>query len=155
MCFYISLLDTVSSILVCWILYPFSVCMNAIWNCVTVCVCPAGRMIVYLRYVAKAENVGCSAQTFYPKHWPVPSSSSSVFWAISLGFTTLEVTFCPHGWCVLGVFLLPASTRLGQECQEILSLCDGIHVCTDQALVYTLIWKSFLGLEAEPMFKLQ
>ena len=30
--------------------------------------------------------------------------------------------------CWLGVFLLPAFTRLGYECQDLLSPCDGMHV---------------------------
>ena len=67
--------------------------------------------------------------------------------AISLGFTTFGwdfwvcdrffnptikvVTVRLRGWCVLGVFLLPAFTRLGHECQDLLSLCDEMHVCTD------------------------
>ena len=65
---------------------------------------------------------------------------------MSLGFTisgkmfahvtnfnpTIEVvTFHLCGWCKLGVFLLPALTRLGHECQDLLSLYDGMHVCTD------------------------
>ena len=33
--------------------------------------------------------------------------------------------------CMLGVFLLPALTRLGHERQDLLSPCDGMHVCTD------------------------
>ena len=33
------------------------------------------------------------------------------------------VTFRLHGWCVLGVFLLPAFTRLGHERQDLLSPC--------------------------------
>ena len=45
---------------------------------------------------------------------------------------TIEVvTFCLCGWCMLGVFLWPAFTRLGHECQDLLSPCDGMHVCTD------------------------
>ena len=45
---------------------------------------------------------------------------------------TIEVvTFHLHGWCMLGVFLLPAFIRLGHEYQDLLSLCDGMHVCTD------------------------
>ena len=46
---------------------------------------------------------------------------------------TIEVvTFRLHGWCMLGVvFLLPAFTCLWHECQDLLSLCDGMHVCTD------------------------
>ena len=74
------------------------------------------------------------------------SSSSSVYPALSLEFTffgeifvnvtvfnpTIEiVTFRLCGWCMLGVFLLPAFTCLGHECQDLLSLCNGMHVCTD------------------------
>ena len=44
---------------------------------------------------------------------------------------------------MLGVFLLPAFTRLGHECQDLLSPCDGMHVCTDYTSVYTLIRKSW------------
>ena len=46
---------------------------------------------------------------------------------------------------MLGVFLLPAFTRLGQECQDLLSPCNGIHVCTDETSVYSLIRKTFGG----------
>ena len=72
------------------------------------------------------------------------------FWrspALSLGFTTFGWDFCVcdrffnptkqvvtfrlRGWCVLGVFLLPAFTRLGHERQDLLSPCDEMHVCTD------------------------
>ena len=45
---------------------------------------------------------------------------------------TIEVVifrFC--GWCMQGVFLLLAFTHLGHEDQNLLSLCDGMHVCTD------------------------
>ena len=45
--------------------------------------------------------------------------------------TIKVVTFRLRGWCVLGVFLLPAFTRLGHERQDLLSLCDEMHVCTD------------------------
>ena len=41
------------------------------------------------------------------------------------------VTFRLRGWRMLGVFLLPAFTRLGYECQDLLSLCSGMHVSTD------------------------
>ena len=89
------------------------------------------------------------------------SSSSSAFPAISLGFTsngeifayvtvynpTIEaVTFHFHGQSMLSVFLLPALTR---ECQDLLSLCGGMHVCTDETSFATLIWKSFGGMESE------
>ena len=44
---------------------------------------------------------------------------------------TIEVvTFRLRGWCMLGVFLLPAFTCLAHECQDS-SPCDGMHVCTD------------------------
>ena len=75
------------------------------------------------------------------------SSSSSTFPVISLGFTifneifarvivffnpTMEVvTFRLRGWCMLGLILLPAFTRRGQGCQDLLSLCDGMHVRLD------------------------
>ena len=45
--------------------------------------------------------------------------------------TTEVVTFRLRGRCVLGVFLLPAFTRLGYERQDLLSPCDEMHVCTD------------------------
>ena len=35
---------------------------------------------------------------------------------------------------MLGVFLLPAFTCLGHECQDVLSLCDGMPVCTEGGL---------------------
>ena len=49
---------------------------------------------------------------------------------------TIEVvTFCLHGWCIMGVFLLPAFIRLGHKCQDPLSLCTHawnacVHLCT-------------------------
>ena len=45
--------------------------------------------------------------------------------------TIKVVTFRLRGWCVLGVFLLPAFNRLGHERQDLLSPCDEMHVCTD------------------------
>ena len=45
--------------------------------------------------------------------------------------TIKGVTFRLCGWCVLGVFLLPAFTCLGHERQDLLSPCDEMHVCTD------------------------
>ena len=59
--------------------------------------------------------------------------------------TIKVVTFRLRGWCVLGVVLLPAFTRLGHERQDLLSLYDGMHVCTDYTSVYTLIRRSFWG----------
>ena len=45
--------------------------------------------------------------------------------------TVKVVTFRLRGWCVLGVFLLPAFIHLGHERQDLLSPCDEMHVCTD------------------------
>ena len=56
-----------------------------------------------------------------------------------LNSTTEVVTFHLRGWCMLGVFLLRAFIHLGHECQDLLSLYEGMHVCTDMTLVYTLI----------------
>ena len=45
---------------------------------------------------------------------------------------TIEVvTFRLRGWRMLDVFVVLAFTRLGHECQGLLSLCDGIHVYMD------------------------
>ena len=64
---------------------------------------------------------------------------------------TIEVvTFCLRGWCMLGAFLLPSFIRLGHECQDLMSPCDGMHVCTDKTSVYTLIQRSFWGMTSEP-----
>ena len=52
------------------------------------------------------------------------------------------VTFCFRGWSTLSVYLLPAFTHLGHECQYLLGLCDALHVRTDLTSVYTLIRKS-------------
>ena len=87
-------------------------------------------------------------------------SSSSAFPARSMGFTifseifacdpffvcvfffypAMEIaTFRLCGMCMLGVLLLLAFIHLGHECQDLLSQCDGMHVCTDWTLVYTLM----------------
>ena len=39
------------------------------------------------------------------------------------------VTFRLHDWDMMEEFLLLAFTSLGQECQNLLSLCDGMHAC--------------------------
>ena len=58
----------------------------------------------------------------------------------------------PPSWMVHAGnnLLLPAFTCLGHKCLDLLSLCDGMHVCTDWTSVYTLILKSFGGMESEP-----
>ena len=70
---------------------------------------------------------------------PFPSYTSGVhhFWVRFLRMwpffnpTIKVVTFRLRGWCMLGVFLLPAFTRLGHERQGLLSPCDEMYVCTD------------------------
>ena len=49
------------------------------------------------------------------------------------------------------VFLLLAFPHLGHECQDLLSVCDGMYVCTDRTSVFNLIQKSLGGMESEPM----
>ena len=52
---------------------------------------------------------------------------------------------------MLGVFLLPAFTRLGHERQDLLSPCDEMHVCTTR-LRFILSSEGVLGgMEFEPM----
>ena len=45
-----------------------------------------------------------------------------------VGYSSFTEPLC--GWCMLGVFLLPAFTRLRHECPDLLSPCKGMHVCT-------------------------
>ena len=75
----------------------------------------------------------------FPPPPPSPSYISGVhhFWVRFLRMwpffnpTIKVVIFRLRGWCVLGVFLLPAFTRLGHDRQDLLSPCDEMHVCTD------------------------
>ena len=63
--------------------------------------------------------------------WGSPLLGEIFAYVTVLNPTIKEVTFRLRGWCVLGVFLLPAFTRLGHERQDLLSPCDEMHVCTD------------------------
>ena len=57
---------------------------------------------------------------------------------------TIEiVTFRLRGWCMLVVFLFPAFTHVGHERPDLLSPCNGMHVCTDYTSVYTLFRRVF------------
>ena len=79
----------------------------------------------------------CEVNFFF--FFPFPSYISEVhhFWVRFLRMwpffnpTTKVVTFRLRGWCVLGVFLLRAFTRLGHERQDLLSPCNEMHVFTD------------------------
>ena len=61
----------------------------------------------------------------------------SPFWVRFFAYITVfnpnieVVTFRLRAWCMLGEFMLPAFTRLGHECRDLWSPCDGMHVCTD------------------------
>ena len=65
---------------------------------------------------------------------------------------TIEViTFNLRWWCMLGVILLPAFICLGHECQDLLSLCDGMHVHRlDLGILYSHP-KSFWRMESKSM----
>ena len=81
--------------------------------------------------VGGAQFAGTTGSWLLPQ--PISSSSFSAFPSYISGVhpTIKVVTFRLRGWCVLGVFLLPAFTRLGHERQDLLSPCDEMHVCTD------------------------
>ena len=74
-----------------------------------------------------------------------PSSSSAFparsFWFDIFAYVTVSLSshrvshICV--WCMLGVFLLLAFTNLGHECQNLLSLCSGMHVYTDKTSACT------------------
>ena len=59
--------------------------------------------------------------------------------------TVQVVTFRLRGWCVLGVFLSPAFTRLGHERQNLLSPCDGMCVCAQTRPRFILSYETVLG----------
>ena len=60
------------------------------------------------------------------------------------------VTFRLRGWCVLGVFLLPAFTHLGHERQDLLSPCDEMHAQTKPRFILSSE-RVLGGMEFEPM----
>ena len=53
-----------------------------------------------------------------------------------------------HAGCV---FVASIHTSIHIKCQDLLNLCDGMHMCTYYTVVYTLIQKSFTGMESEPI----
>ena len=64
---------------------------------------------------------------------------------------TIEVvTVCLHGWCMLGVFLLPAFTCLGHECQDLLSAMACMCAQTRPWFILSSE-RVFRGMESEPM----
>ena len=111
-----------------WIDWPFvdSVCSNI-------------RMAQPVPALAQERLTFLKAVTgiFFFFYFPQLGLWGSSFWVRFLRMwpylnPAIEVvTFRFRGWCMLGVFLLPAFTRLGHEHQDLLSPCDGMHVCTD------------------------
>ena len=72
--------------------------------------------------------------------WGSPFFMRFLCFGPSFFHSTIEVvTFCLRGWCMLGVFLMPAFTHQGHVDQDLLSLCDGMHACTDWTLDFSLI----------------
>ena len=61
--------------------------------------------------------------------------------------TTEVITFCLHGWCMLGMFLLLAFTRLGHEFQDLMSLCNGMHACLDEYVYWRCMSVSFVSVQ--------
>ena len=54
------------------------------------------------------------------------------FIIIIIFYSAIEgITFRLHAQHMHGAFLLPAFTRLGHDCQDLLGPCDGMHVYTD------------------------
>ena len=77
-----------------------------------------------------AENLDCADFSAFFFAFPSYISEVHHFWVRFLRMcpffnpTIKVVTFRFRRWCVLGVFLLPAFTRLGHERQDLLSPCD-------------------------------
>ena len=58
------------------------------------------------------------------------------------------VTFRLRGRCV---FLLQVFTRLGHECQDVFSPCDGMHVCRPRFVLSSERGFFFFGMESETL----
>ena len=65
--------------------------------------------------------------------------------------TIKVVTFRLRGWCVLGVFLLPAFTRLRHERQDLWSPCDEIMYAQTRPRFILSSERVLGGMEFEPM----
>ena len=104
---------------------------------------------IFLNYISSSS----SSSSAFPSYISGVHHFGWAFADVTIFFNpTIEVvTFRHHGCCMLTVFLLPAFTCLGHECQDLLSLCDRMHACTDKTFVYNLIRNSFWGMESEPM----
>ena len=83
-------------------------------------------------------------------HWG-PPILGEIFAHVTFFDPTIEVvTFRLRGWYILGVFLLPAFTRLGHEYQDLLSMCSKMLVCDAQTRPqFILLSESFWEMESE------
>ena len=98
--------------------------------------CPRPLFITGNKFILRLHS-GCSlgicesssSSSAFPSCIPGVHHFGRDWWPL-FNPTIEVVTFCPRGWCMLGVCLLLAFTHLGHECQDLLSLCNGMHVCT-------------------------
>ena len=95
-------------------------------TCICACMCTYVLARAYMR-------VSLSSFSAFPAIFLRFTILDEIFAYVTVFFNpTIEVdTFRHRRWCMLGVFLLPAFTRPGHECQDLLSPCDGVRVCTD------------------------
>ena len=100
-----------------------------VWGVLCVCVWGGGGVFCLFLFLFFVFVVFCDPQLYL---WGSPLLGE-IFAYVAVFFnpTIKVVTFRLRGWCVLGLFLLPAFTRLGHERQDLLSPCDEMRVCTD------------------------
>ena len=104
------------------------------------------------------EFSGCCQKYINETCFTVVVKNSSPFWVRYLRTcpffnpTIDVVSLRLRGWCMLGVILLSAFTRLGHECQYLFSPCDGMHVRTNYRPWFVLSpQRALKGMESESM----
>ena len=81
--------------------------------------CNLGEISVYV-IISNPTN---EVVTFHLRGWCILDEISA---CVTLSNPTIEVvTFHLHGWC------MPPFIHTGHECQDLLSPCNEMHVCTD------------------------
>ena len=82
--------------------------------------------------------VAVEAQRFLLLHlllqqylWGAPFWVRYLRMSLIFNLTIEVITFRLCGCCMPGVFLLPAFTHLGHECQDLFSPYNGMHACTN------------------------
>ena len=107
-------------------------------NCLSCCVLRFRHTLIqqmgsetHVMRTLSLYHLGCRDSLYGLRFCDSSSSALSVislgspFWVRCLRMLpffnpTIElVTYCLHGWCMLGVFLLPAFTHLGREYQDL------------------------------------